>query len=192
MLRFTKQIGTLGLTLLITGCATMGNDTRTLRFRDAVTVTGADGRETAYKAGESIPMPSDPVQIESPGQVSMLVVPLAPRAGVSEIKMRKTEGWAGTEFNREVNLRLNRTVERVVEAQRALANRQGREALRIVEDLQNSYPELTYLDFLKASAYVLLGDREKARAAVESGLAAFPDNAAGRRLAASLSGGANR
>ncbi len=175
--------------MLLGGCASMGNDTRTLRFKDAVTLTASDGRETAYKAEESVPMPQDPVQIEAPGKVSLLVVPLGTGSGVSEIKMRRVDTWAGPELNRAVNQQLNKVLERVVEAQRALSRRSGGEALRILQELETSNPGLSYLNFLKASAYVLQGERDQARRAVEQGLAAFPDNPSGLALLKSLGGG---
>ncbi|MEO6459411.1 MAG: hypothetical protein ABIO95_03080, partial [Bdellovibrionota bacterium] len=79
--------------------------------------------------------------------------------------MRRLETWSGSEMGRELNQRLNKVTGRVVEIQRALAKRSGRDALRMIEELESSYPELTYLNFLKASSYVLNGERDKARAA---------------------------
>jgi|GEM_PF-4856325 len=178
------------LASLLGACASSGlSDSRTLRFQNPVTLSGSDGRETSYKAGESVPMPREPVRIEAPGQVSLLVVPLEGGSGVSEIKMRRLDSWGGPELKRAVNIQLNKVLERVVEAQRALSRRSGREALEILQDLESSHPELTYLNFLKASAYVLQGERESARRAVEAGLVAFPDNPSGLALLKSLSGG---
>ncbi|MEO5668314.1 MAG: hypothetical protein ABIR96_09665, partial [Bdellovibrionota bacterium] len=150
---------------ILASCATSGLSSQSLRFKDAVTVTTGGGRESSYKADESIPMPSEPVQVEAPGHVSVLVVPLKSASGVTEIQMRRLETWSGSEMGRELNQRLNKVTGRVVEIQRALAKRSGRDALRMIEELESSYPELTYLNFLKASSYVLNGERDKARAA---------------------------
>jgi hypothetical protein len=169
-----------------TACASLGSDTRSLKFKDAVTVTTAEGRETDYKAGESISVPSEPVQVEAPGQVSVLIVPAGLGSGVTEIKMRRLETWSGPELGREINQRLNKVTGRVVEIQRALAQRSGREALRLIEELQANYPELSYLNFLKASAFVLMGERARARTAVEAGLVDFPEDVSGKALLRSL------
>ncbi len=179
--------------VFIGGCAvSMTPESRTLRSKQALTLTTLDGRESSYKAGENIPLPKEPSLIEAPGMVGLLVLPATSGSGVSEVNLRRMETWMGPDLNREVNERLNKVMERVFDAQRAISNRQGGEALRIVEELQNSYPELSYLDFLKASAYVLTGKRERARAAVTSGLSAFPANTAGQALQNSLNKGSNR
>jgi hypothetical protein len=181
-----KNTATLLCLASLAACASFMSDSRTLKFKDNVTVTTIEGRETQYKAGEVIPMPREPVQVEAPGQVGVIIVPASGGAGVTELKMRRIDSWSGPELNREVNQRLNRVLERVVEAQKFLSKRQGSDALRVISELQGSMPELSYLEFLKASAHVVNGDREKARAAVEAGLSSFPDNASGRALARSL------
>lgn len=184
----------LNLTLALLGlslasCASQMNVTRTVRFKDDVTMITMDGKETSINAGDSMPLPTEPFQISGYGQTGVLVVPLNSSGGSTDIKLNKVQNSKDPEFNRELNTRLNQVIEKVVTAQRALSNRQANEALQIIAGLQNTYVGLTYLDFLKASTYVLLGEREKARQAIETALAAFPDNVAGKQLLESLSRG---
>ncbi len=181
----TKRILLLGF---LGACSTGGFMKRTVRFTEPITMTTLDGRESTIKPNEDSRIPNAPVKIESPGNVSLLLVPVADSAGTMEIRMRRLEGWPGPELGRMVNQKLNTVMEKVVEAQKALAQKRGREALSIIEALQKDSSELTYLNFLKASAYVLIGDRNSAVIALESALAAFPDNDSGRALLRSLKG----
>jgi hypothetical protein len=133
-------------------------------------------------------MGSQPLFVESPGNIGVLVVPAQASSGAIDVRLRRSDAWRGADFTREVNQRLNTVLDRIFAIQKSLGSRQGQEALRQIEALQAQYPELSYLDFLKASAFVLTGDRDRARAAVETALASFPDNASGRALLRSLGG----
>lgn len=179
----------LALIALSACSSTGGYLNKSARFAEPVTLVTLDGQETSVKANEDTKIPNKPVKIESPGYVSLLLIPTSNDSGTMEVKMRRLEGWSGSEVGRQVNQKLNLVLEKVVEAQRALAGKKGREALSIIEALQQENSELTYLDFLKASAYVLIGDRNAASRTLESALAAFPDNPSGKALQRSLNGG---
>ena len=176
--------------LLLSACASTNpfGESRRLKFKNDVTVTSADGKESQHKSGDEIPFSNTPVFVESPGNVGLLVVPAQASSGSIDVRLRRADSWRGSDFNREVNQRLNNVLDRIFAIQKSLGARQGQEALRQIESLQAQYPELSYLDFLKASAFVLTGERERARSAVESALASFPDNASGRALLRSLGG----
>jgi hypothetical protein len=182
---FSLSLFTLGAFSLFS-CANMGQGSRVIRFQDNVTVSYPNGREMTFKAGETLSLGREPVKIEAPGQVGVLIVPLPEDAGVSDLKLRRISQWTGPEIEKDLDQRLNRIMGRVIEAQRALSRRSGRESLSIIEELENQNSGLTYLNFLKASSYMLLGDREGARRAVEAGLESFPDDRAGRELLRSL------
>jgi hypothetical protein len=188
MLRYPALLLSFVSFFLVSCASFSGDEARQIKFNDAVVVTNMDGKETSYKVGDTMQFPNAPVKVESQGNVSMLLIPTSTGPGTVEVKLKKIDSWGGYDFDREVNTRLNKVIEKFVSAQRALASRQGREALRIVEDLQSTNPGLTYLDFLKASAYVLNGENDRARVALESALAAFPENAAGKSLLNSLNG----
>ncbi len=182
----------LSLTSVLTGCASLGLSGKKLKFSEPVTLVSLDGRETSVPAGELIELPGEPVKFEAPGAVSLLVVPLNSNTSSIDVKMRKLEGWSGPELGRQVNQKLNTVLERVVEAQKALGSKRGRDALNIIENIQKDSPELTYLNFLKASAHVLNGDRNSAISALETALASFPGNASGEALLKSLKGSGGR
>ncbi len=179
----------VGQFMILSACSSGGFLDRTVRFNETVTMTTLDGRETTIKQNEDTKIPNSPVKIEAPGNVSLLIVPVTNNTGTLDVKMRRLDGWAGPELGRQVNQKLNLVLEKVVEAQKALAQKRGREALSIIESLQKDNAELTYLNFLKASAFVLIGDRSAAINSLETALAAFPDNPSGRALLRSLKGG---
>jgi thioredoxin-like negative regulator of GroEL len=168
-------------------CASFGgSDGRTLKFQDDVTVTQAGGNRTTVAKGEAMPMPNVPVHVEAPGRVGVLVVPTSSAAGETLISLKPVEDWGGPQLNRLVNARLNEVLSRVVDAQKMLGSGRAKDALATIEDLQTRNPELTYLNFIKASCLVVLGERDRARSALDAALSAFPDNESGRALAASI------
>lgn len=184
----TFTYGPLALTLLGAACSSVP-DTKVVRFENDVTVVQPGGGKTNYKKGDTYPFPNIPVQVEAPGYVTVLMLPTQGNSGEATLTMRAIDDWGGPQFKQQLNSRLNEIISRVVEAQKELSGGRARGALSIIEDLQSKSPELTYLNFLKASCLIVLGEREKARAALDVALAAFPDNESGRALSQSLSGG---
>lgn len=177
--------------LLVASCGTMDSNegsatTRNLKFQNDVTVGEVGGSKTPVKKGDVMPMPKGPLQVEAPGYVGVVVLPVPSKPGEVDISLKPVDEFGGPQFSRTVNQRLNETISRVVEAQKLLASGKARDALSIIETLQSKAPELTYLNFLKASCLVVLGERERARAALSVALDAFPDNEAGRALAATM------
>lgn len=167
-------------------CSSMDGSRKVLKFQNDVTVIEAGGSKTAYKKGDTLPVPLVPTHIEAPGYIGMLVVPSSSGTGEIDVSLKNIEEFGGPQFNRELNARLNEVVARVVEAQKMLASGKARDALGVIENLQDKNSELTYLNFLKASCLVVLGERARARTALEDALASFPDNEAGRSLAAQI------
>ena len=178
----------MALSLFAAACSTTNSDSRILKFQDDVTVSQTGGSKTSIKKGDSMPLPTAPVQVEAPGRVGVLVIPAQPGSGEITISLKPVEDWGGPQLNRLVNARLNEVVARVVDAQKMLSLGRAKDALATIEDLQTRYPELTFLNFLKASCLIVLGERERAKTTLDAALDAFPDNEAGRALAASLSG----
>lgn len=174
---------------LLAACSSLDSDGgRILKFKDDVTVLEAGGSKSSVKKGESIPLPAQPINIESPGHIGLLVIPVTPAKGEVEISLKPVEEFGGSQFNRAVNSRLNEILSKVVDAQKLLASGKAREALGIIENLQEKNSELTYLNFLKASCLVVLGERSRAREALDAALASFPDNEAGKALLNQIDG----
>ncbi len=176
----------LTTTILALGACSSGSGQRTLRFQSDVNVTDAAGKTNAVKKCDPIVVENSPLHAESAGHVGVLVVPIPSEPGVTEITLKPIDEFGGPRFDALLNKGLNEVVSKVIEAQKLLASGKARDALKVIENVQQKNPELTYLNFLKASCLVILGEKDRARTSLERALADFPENEAGRALAASI------
>jgi predicted negative regulator of RcsB-dependent stress response len=79
--------------------------------------------------------------------------------------------------------------EAVFEIQKLLAAKNTDRALGLLDQLQGRFPALDYLNFMRASALVLKGDRKGATSALKKALATHPSNVEGQALLKALEGG---
>jgi hypothetical protein len=175
--------------VLVVFCGACGSSStlRSLKTTQDVKIGEGDAKEVELKAGETRPLSSTEVtRVERPGYIGVVLVPLQTASPSVEVTLRKIDTWGGDELYQEVNQRLNALLPKMIEAQRALASGKAREALMLVDGLQTQYPQLTYLNFMRASALFVLGDRDKALGALDIALSSFPDNAAGLSLRKTL------
>jgi predicted Zn-dependent protease len=144
------------------------------------------------KKRDTVPVSTEPVLIESPGYVGLLVVPESKAATDIKVTLKAAEQWESKTSDRKLNQKLNQLVSRVNEVQVLISSNKAKEALHKLEGLQASYPEITYLNFLKASCYVLLGETSRAKVALETAMRDFPENEDGKALYQTISGGGRR
>lgn len=182
----TSHLARTSAALLILGACSSGTGQRTVRFQDDVSVTDAAGKTSAIKKGDPVVVEDSPLHAESAGHVGVLIVPISSAPGVTEITLKPIDEFGGPRFNALLNKGLNEVVSKVIEAQKLLASGKARDALKVIEGVQEKNPDLTYLNFLKASCLVILGEKDRARTSLERALTDFPENEAGRALAASI------
>lgn len=182
----TNHLALTTTALLALAACSSGSGQRTVRFQNDVNVTDAGGKTNAVKKGDPVVVEDSPLHAESAGYVGVLVVPMSSEPGVTEITLKPIDEFGGPRFNALLNKGLNEVVSKVIEAQKLLAAGKARDALKVIENVQEKNPDLTYLNFLKASCLVILGEKDRARTSLERALADFPENEAGRALAASI------
>ena len=183
-------LAVLASSALFSACASTQGMKIVLK-QDSVVYVGPD-KGSAKKRGENIDSENKPVLVESPGFASLYIIPLPGDVVGSEVDatLRPLDTWSDEASKKKINSLLNGVVTKMSEIQILMASGRSKEALLSIEQLSNSYPELTYLNFLRASCLVLVGEREKARAVLETALRDFPDNVEGRQLFKALRGNA--
>jgi hypothetical protein len=158
----------------------------------AVDAGPADGsRLRPYARGSSIPLPEkQPLWISSKGFVPVLLVPVDtdPNQRIS-VKLISVEDWPPEKLQGILTQELARLSEAVFEIQKLLAAKNTDRALGLLDQLQGRFPALDYLNFMRASALVLKGDRKGATSALKKALATHPSNVEGQALLKALEGG---
>ncbi len=155
-------------------------------------ISVADNQAKLYKAGESVDVGGEPMYLESPGYVGMILVPINGSASKIRPSSRRISEWTSEQVQADLDQKLSSLVEETNRVQVLMSKRQSKEALSSVSSLQLRYPKVAYLNFLKASALYLDGDRAQARAVLEQALLAYPNHAQARELYMSLGGDASR
>lgn len=180
--------------LLFTGCASVSRpNTHQIRVeQDAFVQTGNSPSEE-IKSGGSVTLKEDPLIIESPGYVSMMVVPVE-QEPISEIqvKLKPITKWGGkqAEFQaqRYSNQVLSEVLAELTSAQIELGKGKAKVALEKVRAIQERYPQVNYLKFFEVSCLTALGKKDEALRLLDTVLDHFPDHKEGRKLYQALSG----
>lgn len=158
-----------------------------IELRQAARVTVGNTPARNMKAGEKFSTQGQTALIESTGFVSTLIIPMNPRAEAAKVTLKPIDKTIESRAQ-PVDPRLfNELLIAINEVQARLALNKPKDALSLVESLQAKTPGVTYLDFLKASCYVVAGENSRAKALLEKALKEFPDNKQAQELYERLS-----
>ncbi|MCX6125221.1 MAG: hypothetical protein NTV34_10830 [Proteobacteria bacterium] len=172
----------------ITACAT--SRSQKFELSEAAQVSYPGKAAVQKNAGDTLEVKSEPLLIESPGKVSVIVTPANSDSGTMKVSLQSVRAWGGPELETHLNQKTGEIVSDVLRGmtsiQRRLATRDTDAALQEVRDLRKKYPQVKYLGFVETSALVLLGQKKAAEAVLKEALAAFPDDQDGQKLAAEI------
>jgi len=181
----TLLLATITVCLMSLSCASAPTKIRTTEIElttDATVTVGSD-QATQRKKGETVEVTEQPVLVEAPGMVSTLVVPFRnDMPSKVTLTPRPLENWLGEQATATTNRMLHEVMVEVTNIQVMLSRGKAREALAATELLQTRHPNLAYLQFLKASCQMVLGDRGGAKATLEAAVKNHPDQKAGLEL----------
>lgn len=125
------------------------------------------GNLRPVKAGEKVKISDRQASVlESPGHIPMLIVPISTAVPTIQVALKPWGSPAGLPADYWKNM--DRLVGEIVSVQKLLKDRRGEEALSMAEGLSNRYPQMQQLRLLKASCYLLLGQKEAAAALMQS------------------------
>ena len=168
-------------------CATVSSPSKYSVYVDQdVQITSEINKVEQKMKGQKIDF-DEPLLIESPGYVGLLVVPINDKANLVKVSLKPIEELGGEQIQKQNNLVLNDLVNGINDIQILLSTNKSKEALTKVEEIQVKYPKVSHLKFLKASCLVVQGERAKARVILSEALKEFPDNENAKQLLQSLS-----
>jgi predicted Zn-dependent protease len=195
MSRFVKLnwVLILGGAVATFACAFGSSDQIQLNLQQDLTVVDPKGVRSEKHKGDRVTVGNTPLLLESPGHVDVLVVPISGSSDKQiDVSLKATSSSGDPTLSPEFDSSVNQLISDINEAQILLLRSQGAEALARVEELQSRYPRVSYLRFLKASCLLVTGANDRAKAALESALHDFPNNAAGLALYQQLSHGVDQ
>lgn len=146
------------------------------------TITEGTRPAVQMSAGSVLSIKKEPLLIESPGHIGVLLHPHTARPQETRVSLKKIEDWDGEYLQNRSNRLVNSVVVEMSEVYSLLNAKRVTEALARVEELQKKYPKLSSLHFIRTSCLILLGKKSEARVALSEGLKDFPESQVGQRL----------
>jgi len=156
-----------------------------------VKITGLDGkaikelpRNTPYTVEST-----EPVLFSAKGKVPVLVIPsdISNRPQI-HVNLQPVLEWPPEVTQSVIDQSIEELIKSILKLQTQLSNRRPDQVLEELAGLQVKYPNVKYLNFFKANALLLQGDRTGALSALRSAMEAHPDNAEGKKLLKTLEG----
>lgn len=177
------------LCLLLSACASMSAPkTSQLKLSQDIYISQGSQPRALHKQGEVVALEDQPMLLEAPGYVGLLLVPIKDSASQLEPTLKPIDEWSGDTLERALNSRLSEIVAETNRVQVLLSSKKEKEALEKIDSLQRKYPKISYLNLFRASALFMMGEREKSKLALEIALRDFPSDANARSFYESLGG----
>ncbi|MGK5085344.1 hypothetical protein WDW37_18820 [Bdellovibrionota bacterium FG-1] len=165
---------------------------RTLELgQDSVVKIGRQ-KPVTLKKGAIVNVKGDPLLVESPGYVSVLMIPAAAPPQKIQLTLRAIETWGGAGFEKQSTTVVNSIVNLIIEAQTLIVTRQEKIALTKLEIAEKDYPNVSAFKYLRANCYLLMGDQRQARTILQDALRTDPDNKTAAELYRTLGGTLDR
>jgi hypothetical protein len=150
---------------------------RKIQVSEDIEITTDSGQNILLKAGTNFDLINENLLIRSPGHISVLLVPIKDEnqsikidlKTLEEAKLNSLVGYSLDEQLSEVLTSIN-------EIQQLINEDKGNESLALINELQKKYPELGYLEMLKASSYVVLGEQDRAKELLKISIKKYPGN----------------
>ncbi len=184
------------LLLTLVGCSTFQGITSTtapkfpvLVVKSDVNVRTYDGKQEAKSAGQKIEMnDGQPILLEAPGKVSVLVLPTQDLSSEVTVTMSAVQEMDIKTQSINAEPVLNDILPKIIEIQTLLANKQPQKAMEKSKSLRQTYPLISYLKVIEGSCLVMLGKLDAAKVLLKSALEDNPGNETARILLSKLEG----
>lgn len=162
----------------------------TLQFENDAVVRYSNASEAHFvKIGEKLELQSpDPLLIESPGRVPIILVGSLSRNSSINVKNPQLEIWADDLIQKKVDHDLSSILVKISEIERLISQKKISQAQAALAHLETQYPSVSYFGFIKSSLYFLLGNRTEAKRALQRALQKHPDHPEGIHLQKLLEG----
>ena len=140
-----------------------------------VTVSDMDNRGKTFARKKPVRILDRPMLVESPGRVSLLVLPIDTPSAAIKIHLKPLEAQTANFDENKINESLNNLVAGINAVYAAMSQEKNKDAKAAIERLVKSYPKVTFLNFIKASCHMLNSEPDDAVEALKAGLQDFPN-----------------
>ncbi len=171
----------------VAACSTFDKKVQVSVDQD-IQLANADGSQSDVAKNTPFDLTEDALLVEAKGHNSVVLVPIQAQAGEVKIKMRPATNWVGEAFYKASNEAVSEIIAVVVKTQQSIATNNLPMALASLDKLQEKYPHITYLHFLRASTLTMMRREQDAQIALEKALKDFPQDIDGNALYRSLTG----
>ena len=146
-----------------------------------------DGNTFTKNAGEFILVDDQPVIIESPGHIGVMILPPGKTATVSKLKLKPLNSWSGEKTELVANDILSKLLPKIIKIQSLLSQKKSQDAYNMARTLRVKYPRINYLKFIEATCLVVTGRLQQARDLLKQALNEYPNNIPAQDLLRSIS-----
>ena len=157
-----------------------------VKLKSDVTVKTVNGEPKEEKAGSEIIVKDEPIFVEAPGYVGVVILPPGSAPVEMDLQLRQSSDWASGASKSYASKRITEILQDVSEVQGHLFSGKYDDALKKVRDLKKNYPEIAYLNFLEASTLTLMNRRGEAIPLLRKGLAEHPEFEPAKNLLRSI------
>lgn len=164
---FMKML-TLSFLVFFTACSSSVKKTSSIILTQDSYVTVGESTPTLVKSGESIPKTTDPILVESPGHLSLLLLDQGGKSEVEVTLRPLSESNLGSEFKKINKKNMEEVLLGVWEVQNLLATQNSPLALDKASSLVAKFPDIQSLKVLQASCLVANGNRSGAISVLNS------------------------
>ena len=162
---------------ILSGCSTFEGVNNEVKLSQESTVTFESGEKLKVEKEKAVSLDKGPVLIESPGHLGVLVVPIKDKDQSVNVRLKKlNKENFGDQFQAIYNQEMTQILGEVYKVQKLIHENKKQDALVQVQRLKDKFPGLTYLSFLEASVYLVMGDKGKTKQLLEVALTNYPDN----------------
>jgi tetratricopeptide (TPR) repeat protein len=163
--------------IILAGCSSSKerNDSSSIQVDRNVVVISEKGK-WEVKKGETISIfPQESLFVQAPGYVGVLIIPMEKKFKGNLQLTEVSEKEISEILQKKQNIKLSEILRNITLAQDLIFKKKAVEALKIVDKLLDENRELVYLNFLKASCHVILGNTDTAKKLLEETLSIYPD-----------------
>lgn len=173
--------------IFLVGCSTFSSPKNQLKLNQDSTITYENGEKKEVKAGNAVDYDKNPLLVESNGHVSVLVIPLRSEDQIVNVNLKKI---SKSDFHHDIQITYDHDMtyilSEIYKIQKLVQQNKAQEALNQLSLLKGKYTTLSYLSFLEASIYYVLGDKDKTEEILARALKKYPDNDEAQELYNSL------
>lgn len=160
--------------------------TPSLLLQDDSEIIRADKTRETYKKGTSIQSIDQPLLVQAPGKISVLVLPAVKNSEAFELSLPNVQAPSASNATPESDN--TKLVKGIFEVQKHLASRQHDIALNKAIMLEAKFPSVYMVKYLTVSCLLSLSKTEEAKNILRQILKEYPDDRDAKTMLAEIGG----